>query len=65
MTAKYILQEKDGEHWFELIAPNGRSVIKSNMYNSVAQAMNGIEVLKKYSWTNEILVCHSGLKSEQ
>jgi len=48
MAAKFEVQKnKKGEFFFNLIAPNGRTILSSEQYSTKSAALNGIESVKK------------------
>ena len=48
MAAKFVLtKETSGKFHFNLIASNGRVIATSELYNSRAAAMSGIESIRK------------------
>lgn len=50
MAGKFVLSKsKDNHFYFNLKAANGEIILTSEMYNSRASAMNGIESVKKNS----------------
>lgn len=42
-----IKQQKDGQHYFNLVAANGQNILKSEAYTTKAACQNGIESIKK------------------
>lgn len=42
-----IKQQKDGQHYFNLVAGNGQNILKSEAYTTKAACLNGIESVKK------------------
>ncbi len=42
-----IKQQKDGQHYFNLVAANGQNILKSEAYTTKAACRNGIESIKK------------------
>lgn len=42
-----IKQQKDGQHYFNLVAVNGQNILKSEAYTTKAACLNGIESVKK------------------
>lgn len=52
---KFELTENwDGEYYFNLIAPNGKIIATSEMYNSKQSAIKGINSVKKNAKIAEI-----------
>jgi uncharacterized protein YegP (UPF0339 family) len=48
--AKFELKKsKDNQFYFSLMADNGQSILKSEMYKTKAACLNGIESVKKNS----------------
>jgi uncharacterized protein YegP (UPF0339 family) len=48
MAAKFVLTKNaNGKFHFSLLASNGRVVVTSELYNTKAAAMNGIESIRK------------------
>jgi len=48
MAAKFVLtKDTSGKFHFNLLASNGRVIVTSELYNTRAAAMNGIESIRK------------------
>jgi uncharacterized protein YegP (UPF0339 family) len=48
MAAKFVLTKNDsGKFHFNLLATNGRVIATSEVYNTRAAALNGIESIRK------------------
>jgi uncharacterized protein len=48
MAAKFVLtKDTSGKFHFNLLASNGRVIATSELYNTRAAAMNGIESIRK------------------
>ncbi len=48
MSAKFVLiKNTSGKFHFNLLASNGRVIATSELYNTKAAAMNGIESIRK------------------
>jgi uncharacterized protein len=48
MAAKFVLtKDASGKFHFNLLASNGRVIATSELYNTRAAAMNGIESIRK------------------
>lgn len=54
MAGKFELKSaKSGQFHFNLLAGNGQIILQSEMYESKASALNGIESIKKNAGTEE------------
>ena len=56
MSAKFeLFKGKNGEYYFRLKAPNGEVIADSEGYRSKAGARNGIDAVKKYAASAEVV----------
>ena len=56
METYIVKKKKKGDWYFELIAQNGKLLITSYTYASEAGCLNGIELIKKYAYTENIKI---------
>lgn len=56
METYIVKQTQKGDWYFELKAYNGQVLVKSYTYASEAGCLNGIELIKKYAYTENIKI---------